>query len=238
MKATRLPGKMLLPLAGTTVLGVLVDRLRKCKSLSDIVVATTSNPADLKIVTWCRRNSVKWFRGSEHDVLHRMIECAEAIKANTIVDITGDCPLVDPRHVDHIVERFYKTNCDYASNVWPRTWPDGFDIQVYSREILQKVNGVCIDPIHRRHSGWNIMKYKTYFQQPLLFHNFPAPKECNYPNWAVTLDTPEDYELLKSLCDGAKAYSRGAEEIVQLLKDNSGLRKINSKIKRKEAGSG
>lgn len=117
MTSSRLPGKGLLPAAGKPMLGHLVDRLRKVPSLGDIVLATTVNDADLPLVEFARKWGIKVYRGSEDDVLDRVIGAAESAKAELVVEITGDCPLLDPEIVEQTIRIFLNNRCDYVTNV-------------------------------------------------------------------------------------------------------------------------
>ena len=113
MTSTRLPGKVLLPLAGKPALERLVERLKRSLYIDEIVVATTTNQTDEPIVELCESLGVKYFRGSELDVLKRVLGAAESVRADIIVEITGDCPLMDWRIVDRGIEEFYSQNILY-----------------------------------------------------------------------------------------------------------------------------
>ncbi|MBV9464148.1 MAG: NTP transferase domain-containing protein, partial [Verrucomicrobiae bacterium] len=128
----RFPRKMLAPLRKKPVLAWVLSRLAKCRSLDRIVVATTTSKVDDELATWLKREGVALYRGSEKDVLDRFYRAATQAKAETIVRITGDCPLVMPDLVDRLVQDFSKARVDYLSNTLQATFPDGLDVEVFS----------------------------------------------------------------------------------------------------------
>src|SRR5690349_8379887 len=132
MGSTRLPGKVLMDLGGTTVLARVVHRLRRATRVDGIVVATTHSAIDEAIVQECRRLTVSCFRGSEEDVLDRYYLAAQAYRATAVVRITADCPLIDPELIDETVSLFNAEQADYASNLFPRRFPRGLDIEVFT----------------------------------------------------------------------------------------------------------
>jgi spore coat polysaccharide biosynthesis protein SpsF len=116
MGSSRLPGKVLMDLCGKPVIGWLVDRLRECRTVDEIVLATSTGKGDDVLAKWCTDNGVRCFRGSEDDVLKRVVDAHREAKTDVIVEITGDCPLTDPDVVDLGVETFLSNECDYLTN--------------------------------------------------------------------------------------------------------------------------
>jgi spore coat polysaccharide biosynthesis protein SpsF len=172
------------------------------------------------------------YRGSEDDVLNRVYNAAVKRKAQYIVDITGDCPLVDPRHINMLIGCIKNTNYDYCSNVVERTWPDGFDIQVYTMGALRAMEQEEYGPVNREHTGWNILQY------PGKFKIMSVPAEYSYraPDWGLTLDTYEDYLLLDHLFTmmiGDYGPGFAVEKVMHYLQGNSHLLDINKNVKRK-----
>lgn len=207
MGSKRLPGKMMLDLAGQPVLKVIVDRVRAAKRVNQVIVATSLASADVAIERLCLKERIDCYRGSEDDVLDRVYQAALNNHANYIVDITGDCPLVDPRHIDKIIDdllgtsrSFHSaerdaTNPDYAANCWVREWPDGLDIQAYTMAALEKIWNS--PKSIREHVGWNIPQHADEFNFDI--RQTCAPKRYEHPEWGLTLDEPKDYKLLKML---------------------------------------
>jgi spore coat polysaccharide biosynthesis protein SpsF len=150
MASTRLPGKNLLPILGKPMLARLLERLKRCRMVDELCVATTRDAADDALEALARAEGVACHRGSVDDVLERTLHAATALKADVIVEITGDCPLVDPDIADAAVRRYLKGGVDYVANVLDRlSFPVGFDVQVYSRAALAEVSGLTDDPFDR-----------------------------------------------------------------------------------------
>ena len=130
MGSTRLPGKVLSPILGVPMIEMLLRRLSKSKEVDEIVVATSVDPKNDDLQSTVECLGYRCTRGSENNVLKRFYESAKMTKADIIVRITGDCPLVDPELVDKHVQAFKKEKVDYYSNVDPASYPDGLDIEV------------------------------------------------------------------------------------------------------------
>ncbi|MBL6971920.1 MAG: NTP transferase domain-containing protein, partial [Desulfobacterales bacterium] len=128
MGSTRLPGKVLADINGRPMLWHVVHRVQSAKSIDHVVVATSVNPADDPVAGYCLDNGYRYFRGSETDVLDRYYQAAKQFKAETVVRITADCPLMDPLVVDKVVKTFLKGDYDYVTNTLRYTFPDGIDV--------------------------------------------------------------------------------------------------------------
>jgi spore coat polysaccharide biosynthesis protein SpsF len=232
MTSKRLPGKVLLPLANIPALQMLTERVKRSRYVDDVVVATTINVQDEKVVKLCKEIDCKYFRGSEEDVLARVLGAAKSTNADIIVEITGDCPFIDHRHIDKTIEYFYSDDYDYAANVIERSFPVGFDVQVFPLKVLEKVDKLTNDPIDRVHVSCYIYAHPEKFK---LF-NWKAEGKMFWPELGITLDEKEDYRLLdeiaKLLLRRKKDFS--AEDIVELLIRNKELVKINEKVIRKD----
>jgi len=231
MTSTRLPGKVLLDLSGKPVLQHIVERISRSRYIDAVVVATTRNVEDEPIVKMCKKIKCQYYRGSEDDVLLRVLEAAESMKADIIVEITGDCPVVDWRHIDKLVELFFSGDYDYVSNILKRSFPDGFDVQVFPVSVLAEVNKLTKCPENREHVSLYIYSNPDKYR---LF-NWEANIDMNYPEMAVTLDTEEDYELLKIVYDNLyyKNYDFSAKDVVDFLLNQIDLLMINKNIIRK-----
>jgi spore coat polysaccharide biosynthesis protein SpsF (cytidylyltransferase family) len=137
MNARRFPGKVLKNLLDKPVLQWVVDAASKVSLIDDVVVATSDQNVDQAIVSWCSAQNIKVFQGNESDVLTRYYEAAKHMKADLIVRITADCPLLDPNIVEQIVYLVSEGYADYASNVLPATWPDGLDCEAFTFKALE-----------------------------------------------------------------------------------------------------
>jgi len=146
MGSSRLPDKVMMPIAGKPMFWHVVDRVKKAKLIDEVVVATSTNTKDKRIVDFCKKNNVEVFTGSENDVLDRYYQCAKKYKAEIVVRITADCPLIDPKIVDKSIRTFFKGNFDYLGILTGagslksknKKYPDGMDCEVFSFQSLEK----------------------------------------------------------------------------------------------------
>ena len=137
MTSKRLPGKVLLNSGiNKPFLYCLVDRIKKVKKIDEVIVATTTNFEDDKIADFCKKNKVSCFRGSENDVMGRVLRAAICYKVEIIVEITGDCPIIDPKIISLVLNTHLNNKSDYTSNNNIRSYPDGMDVQIFSTKIL------------------------------------------------------------------------------------------------------
>ena len=228
MGSSRLPGKVSMDLGGETVLGRVVRRLQRSRHISKIVVATTTVPADEVIVAECDRLEVLCFRGSEHDVLDRYYQAARANAADAVVRITSDCPLIDPELVDETVEVFRDEHADYASNVFPRTYPRGLDTEVFSFDALDRAWREAREAHQREH----VTPY--LYEHPQIFKLASLSGAADYSRYRWTLDTREDLELLRAIYsrfDGRDDFSW--QEVLCLMEREPELADLNSQVLQK-----
>lgn len=203
--STRLPNKVLLDIVGKPALQHIIERLRQSKKLETIIVATTTNETDNSICDLCDKLGCFYFRGSENDVLTRVLEAAKAYGIDIIVEITGDCELIDWNIVDQLIGMYCNNDVDYCSNVLERTFPRGYDCQVFSTKLLERVNREVDNPIDKQHvSSWIYKNPKNKGKFRLL--GLKAPKELNRPDLEITLDTESDLELMRWLFGYGKEY--------------------------------
>src|SRR5258705_9002817 len=147
--STRLPGKVLMPLSGHPVLEWCIRAARAAPGVDEVWIATSTLPADDVIVKWCEDHDIDCWRGSETDVLDRFIGCADAAQADVILRITADCPFIDPQVIGAVARLQRQTSAAYCSNVSPRTYPDGLDVEAFTREALACANGEADRQIDR-----------------------------------------------------------------------------------------
>ena len=232
MGATRFPGKIIKPILGKPVLELLVERLKKVKLLDEIVIATTLNKSDNVLEKLSKKINVRCFRGSEKDVLARVLEAAKFVKADIIVETLGDCPLTDPRIIEKCIKTFLKGNYDYLANALKPSFPNGLDVQVYPTKILEEVASLTNDPLDREHVTLYIYSHPEKYK----IKNLWATGELFWPELAITLDTPQDYQLIKIIFEALypKNPDFTAYDVVRFLRQNPKLLKINKKVKRKD----
>ena len=233
--SSRLPGKVLLDLCGKTVLGRVVERVKRMSKVKELIVATSILDSDDAIEDECRRLGVACFRGSEDDVLDRFRGAADTMAADQITRITADCPLIDPGVSDDIIERFETADppVDYASNKIPQSFPRGLDTEVFTREALERSARWAKKPYHRTH----VTAYM--YQTPELFTLLSVTSDVDRADWRWTIDTPEDLAFVRSVyerLDGSPDFTW--LDVVKLVDDNPDLAKINAHVVQKAVEQG
>jgi spore coat polysaccharide biosynthesis protein SpsF len=193
MTSTRLPGKVLLEVAGKSLLEYQIERLRRAELADSIVVATTVNAADQPIVALCERLAVPVSRGSEHDVLARYHDCALAHRADVVVRVTSDCPVIDPQVLDATIDCYRRGQFDYVSNSLERSFPRGLDAEVFTFRALAEAHAEAIDEEEREH----VTPFLYRRPQRYRLGNFASPHDLSGHRW--TVDTPEDFALVSRL---------------------------------------
>ncbi len=233
MTSTRLPGKVLKEAVGKPMLELMIERLARAPSLDGIVVATTSNATDDPIEALARRLGVGVWRGSETDVLQRVLDAARHHKIDVIVETTGDCPLIDPVLVEDCVRTYRAANVDYVSNVLERSYPVGMDTQVFAASVLADVARRTDDPADREHVSLYIYRHPEIYS----LRNVPAPPALARPDLALTLDTPEDYAMIASVFEAL--YPRNSAftlaDVLALLDRRPDIAALNAHVRRKKA---
>ena len=223
--STRLPGKVMLPLLDKPVIWHIYHRLKFAKLVDEICISTTTSPADDVIVEFAKKNNIKYYRGSEKNIISRHLGAAKRFNADVIVRINADCPLIDPEIVDQTISLYLQNpSADFVSNNKVRTFPLGLDVQVFPTKTLEKFIKISDDQY-----------FYDYF---ISFYIYERPEkytsiglQLDKPNvlrW--TLDYPEDYEFVKQVY----SYLYKADEvfhmrdIMNLLENKPELMKINS----------
>jgi len=198
MGSSRLPGKVLMPLAGHPVLWHVVERLRRATMLQKIIVATSTDKSDDPIAEFCTANNIECYRGSLTDVLARYEGAAQAHNLSTVVRITADCPLIDPAVVDKCVEMFAAGQGDYLSNINPgvRTFARGLDVEVFSREALARAHAAAQEQYEREHVTPYIWQNKQ--GEFVVLPAYRAPAQYAHI-FRLTLDYAEDYAVFEHL---------------------------------------
>jgi spore coat polysaccharide biosynthesis protein SpsF len=232
MTSTRLPGKVMRTVSGKTLLAHHVERVRRAKTLDEVVVATTTKQTDDVIASWCKDTGVPVHRGSEEDVLYRYAEAATIHSADVVVRVTSDCPIIDPEVIDQTVGRFLEKSesYDYASNRIVHTFPRGQDIEVLHYRTLMFAHLFATDPADREHVTLHV------WRQPQRFRLLNVPNAVDESVHRWTVDTPEDFELIRRLIDDL--YPRkpdfGMQDCLAALRRHPDWTAINAHIQQKE----
>lgn len=232
--STRLPGKVLKKICGKTVLEHDINRLKQAKNIDEIVIATTTKKDDDAIVDEAKRLNVKYFRGSEQDVLSRYYYAAKENKANIVIRVTSDCPCLDYIILDDMVEKFSNnlSQYDYFSNTILRTFPRGYDIEIFSFEVLEEAF------INAK------LNYEREHVTPYLYNKINNYKighykyKNDYSKYRVTLDTVEDFKVINNIYKelyNCETYFL-LEDVIKFLEDNPNIARINDDIEQKKLG--
>jgi len=232
MSSTRLPGKVLLDLGGRTVLSRMVERVKRSKLVNRVVVATTLDPMDNPIIHLCEQENIDVFRGSLPDVLDRYYQAARFYKADILVRLTGDCPLIDPDLIDRTIKALIDSGADFSCNRLPppfgRTFPIGLDVEACTFAALERAWNEAIEKHDREHVLPYLYEVEGRFKVIQLNHN----EDLGHLRW--TLDTPEDYALLReviSRLDNRNDFSW--LEVLELFKSDPALAEVNQAIQHK-----
>lgn len=230
MGSTRLPGKVMLDLAGQPMLAHVVQRLKRAKTTGEVVIATTTSESDNDIIQLCRKNGWEFFRGSENDVLDRYYQAVVQYKADIIVRITSDCPFIEPLIVDEVVTEFisHLPDVDYVANVYgKRTYPRGLDTEVISFQALKYAWTRAKDLADREH----VTSY--IYRNPDKFKLYGVQHPVDYSAMRWTVDTPEDFEFVRRVYDHFQGDDFSWLDVLDLLKKNPEWLRINENIQQK-----
>lgn len=235
MGASRLPGKVLKPILGKPMLLWHVERLRRCRLLDDVVVATTTSPADDRIERFCRKNRVSVFRGPELDVLGRISGLLRRFKPDVHVELCGDSPLVDAHIVDELVGYYLKHRgeVDCVCNSVKTTYPPGQEVTVYPARALLRADRLTAaqNPL-REHSAYNILRRPKVFR----VRNLEAPAHYRRPDLYLEVDSPKDFALIGRIIGHFAAAGQtyfSLAQILQFLRARPRLARLNSRVHRR-----
>lgn len=234
VSSTRLPGKIFKEVLGRPLLDYVIERLRRVSLADNIVIATTTNPKDQEVVSFCCNASYDLFRGSEDDVLKRYAEAARAFDADIIVRICSDCPLIDPAIIDAAIQLYHAKapNVDYVSNTLNRTYPRGMDVEVFSLKTLLEAEQKAVKSEEREH----VTPY--IWSHPDLYKLAQTTQKNNESHHRWTVDTEEDFTLIKKILESVyplnPAFTK--DQVIDLLKHHPDWFYINQHIKQKPIG--
>lgn len=224
MGSTRLPGKVLKNICEQPVLWHVINRVKKSKYVSKIIVATTENREDNEIYDYCNRNSIDIFRGSSDDVLDRYYKCAKQFDCKNIVRITSDCPLHDAEVIDRVIGEYSRGKYDYVSNTFEYTYPDGLDTEVFSFYVLEEAWKNAKLASEREH-------VTPYIKNNDKYKKLNVTADKKYPIYRLTLDYDEDYKFIKSIYEGIEKLDFRLDDIIEFLNKNPELLKLNENYK-------
>jgi len=235
MASTRLPGKVMKKIVGIPTIGIILKRLKKTKEADEIIVATSKNEKNIALLRYLKKNKTIYFCGSENDALNRFYKAATKYKAKIIVRITADCPLVDVKIVDEFIKKFKKYKPDYLSNCMPWTYPDGMDVEVFSYELLKRVEKNATK--QQRRNGGVIISYLKDNSNSINSINIACPIK-KLPKYRLTVDEEIDLRLVRKIYENFRPNIYfGFNEIIKFAKKDKKLFKTNINIKSNEGSN-
>jgi len=233
--ATRLPGKVMMDICGQPLLKRLIDRIKLSKKDLDIILATSTNPADQQIVNLAIAENINFFRGSENDVLGRVTKAAKKFKVKTVINVCGDCPLIDPGIIDTGLEVYTKKINDIVfCGFNAQSYPQGTELAIYGSELLFKIEKKAKDPEFREHTCLYFLKNLDDFK----ILNLVADNFNTMPELRLQVDFMQDLMLVREI------YKRllpkfgnkfTISDVINLIKKNYFLTRINEDCVEKKA---
>ncbi len=226
--SVRLPNKVMRSILGVPMIEILLKRLNKSKLIDQIVLATSTDKKNKNLINHVEELGFFCFKGSEIDVLDRYVKAAEYVKAEIIVRITGDCPLVDSVLVDECINGFLNSKVDYYSNTINPTFPDGLDVEVFKYSSLKQASERASKQTHREH-------VTPYIKETDIFSKFNLSNDINLSSFRWTVDDPEDFEVIQNIFQNFNPDIYFSwKEVLELHKNNPRIFSANSHIIRNE----
>jgi len=228
MGSTRLPGKVMLPLAGKPLILRMYERVAYSNYAGKIIIAITEDQEDDELFKLCKQNKIEIFRGNTLDLLDRHYNAAKIFSADVVIKIPSDCPLIDPRIIDNVIQYYInnKDNFDFVSNLHPPSYPDGNDVEVMNFKTLEHSWINAKKDFEREHTTPYI------WEDPDKFRIGNVDWETGYDysmSHRFTLDYKEDYEFIKRVFE--ELYNKndrfGLNDILELLEKKPEIKKIN-----------
>jgi len=213
------------------MLALMIERLRKSNRVDAVSIATTTDKSCDVIETLANELQIGCYRGSEDDVLDRVLQTAKHSKADLIVELTGDCPLLDPTIVDCVIDAFLANKVDYCSNGLIETYPRGMDVQVFPVSVLEKVAELTQQPEDREHVSLYIYEHPDMFRLLNVESKIPGGSS----DVRLTVDTEEDFELVSRIYEELYPINSdfGLQDILNLLSQRPDLQAINRHVQQK-----
>ena len=230
MGSTRLPGKVLKKIKDRFVLDYVIDRLRMCKKIDHIVLATTINKKDDKLQQYAINKKLEYYRGSEEDVLARYFNAAKKHQADIIIRVTSDCPLIDPEIVDKVIQIHIEKKADYTANTIIRSYPRGLDVEVFNFKTLES----CFKNAKKIYQREHVTPYVRANPDKFNIENLEANFYLKRPDIRITLDTKEDLKLISKIINFFNDINFKTNDVIDFLDQNPELLKINKNIKQKD----
>ena len=247
MSSSRLPGKILAEIAGQPMLQRVFTRTSRASTVTETIFATTTDPSDDPVAEYCDFSGIPCTRGSLYDVLDRYYQTARQAKADFVVRITADCPVMDPALIDDVVNILLEGENDFVCNrlppPWHRTYPIGLDVEACTFNVLEKAWYEAREPQHREHAMPYFYEGVELIRQSRTLETGTSPRgytiailhhTTDFGEYRWTVDTPEDLEFIRqvySRFDGRDEFSW--KDVLELVHNEPQLMQINAAVKHK-----
>ena len=228
MGSERLPGKVLKPILDKPMIMHVLDRLKKSRYIDEIVLATSQQDEEKSLVEAVQKNGYQVFRGEENYVLKRYIDTYRKYGGDVIVRITGDCPLIDPQIVDHVISYYLAYDYDYVRLDVPETFIRGFDVEVFSSKALEKAYEE-VDKMNNESYKEHVTLY-MYTNQAKFKVGYVEGQELYNKNYRLCVDTKEDFEVVERVYGHFRDEYVSAKDVVMFLDENVEVARMNSDI--------
>jgi spore coat polysaccharide biosynthesis protein SpsF len=230
MDSTRLPGKVMMPLAGKPLLYRMYERVAASELIGKIIIAATEEEKDIPIIQLCKENKIDYYRGHSTDLLDRHYQAAKFFDADVVVKIPSDCPLIDPNIIDKVIKYYIDNhhNYDFVSNLHPPSYPDGNDVEIMTMQTLEDAWKNAKLPLEREHTT------PYFWENPEKFRigNIVWETGLDFSmTHRFTIDYQEDYDFIKTVYDELYSESKifVLDDIINLLTGTPDIRKLNKK---------
>lgn len=227
--STRFFNKVFAEIDGKPLLWHVVDRLKYAKMIDDIIIATTTNLQDDAIKTWCQKEHVKYFRGSEQDVLNRYYSASVTYPSDVVLRVTADDPFKEPDVIDKVIKKLLDERLDLVTNNFPPSFPEGLDCEAFTFDVLKTMEKLAQDSFEREH----VTQYVYHNPEKFKIGNIVSEQQLSSYRW--TIDNQEDYDMVKMVYAKRKKSKNGIllmDEILDIIKRNPEIARINLQVKR------
>lgn len=226
MSSSRLPGKVLMKILGKPMILQQIDRLSRSNLISEIIVVTSTDPSDDILVDTLLEAGISVIRGPLNDVLSRYVTYASRSSAEYIVRVTADCPLIDWRIADEVVQSAVMRQVDYASNSILRTYPRGLDVECVKRETLLQIDQIALDSAEREHVTLGI------YRRPETFSLYSVEQDVNTAHMRWTVDYAEDFAFVSSIYESLYSSNPdfSSNDIYKLLENKPELMRLENQV--------
>ncbi len=229
--STRLPGKVLKEIMGVPMLGLMIERVKKASLVDEVVIATSDHPKDDVLESMAKTFGVKCYRGSEDDVLKRVLDAATSVQADHIVELWGDTPLMDPKIIDDGIKLYMNSDFDCVGTL-EKLYPWGMCLLVFPTKVLAEVDAITQDPIDRE----NVSNYIYEHPAKYKLSNLPCPAHLKRPEVRLTVDELPDFEFVTKIFEALRPKNPyfDTQDILKFLDANPDLLEINSAVRQKK----